>query len=62
MFVCLKPKSQPQPCQRSMLSREAHPRLFVSMKVVSDDMTQKEVEESESCRYWEQDKNLDLGT
>lgn len=25
-------------------------------------MAQKEVQESESCRYWEQDKNLGFGT
>lgn len=34
----------------------------MSMKVVSDDMTQKEAQESESCWYWEQDRILDLGT
>lgn len=45
-----------------MWAREAHPKLFVSMKVVSDDMTQKETQESESCWYWEQDRILDLGT
>lgn len=45
-----------------MWAREAHPKLFVSMKVVSDDTTQKEAQESESCWYWEQDRILDLGT
>lgn len=37
-----------------MWAREGHPKLFVSMKVVSDDTTQPEAQESESCWYWEQ--------